>query len=110
MGELLIANVQSLDVAIEAWMRSKGVKLVSISPGECAAARQRLASKGNPSKARALRLVALWSLAPEAARRTDPMSVRDMADFIEAEGFALEDAYGERTLVSDTNFKGNSSC
>lgn len=81
MGELLIANVQSLDVAIEAWMRSKGVKLVSISPGECA-----------------------------AARRTDPMSVRDMADFIEAEGFALEDAFGERTLVSDTNFKGNSSC
>lgn len=99
-----------LDAAIESWMRSKGVKLVSIPQFESMAARQRLLSKGNPSRARALRLVALWSLAREAARRTDPMSVRDMADFIEAEGFALEDAYGERTLVPDTHSKGDGSC
>ena len=110
MGKLIAQGVQTLDVAIEDWMRSKGVKLVSISPGECAAARQRLASKGDPSRARALRLVALWSLAPEAARRRDPMSVRDMADFIEAEGFALEDAYGERTLVSEPQSKGGRQC
>ncbi|MEL7042507.1 MAG: hypothetical protein AAGL90_13360 [Pseudomonadota bacterium] len=110
MGKLTILPPPVLDTAIEAWMRSKGVKLVSISSAERAAARQRLASKGNPSKARALRLVALWSLAPEAARRTDPISVRDMADFIEAEGFALEDAYGERTLVSETHAKGGCKC
>lgn len=110
MGKQVLLPPLELDAAIDAWMRSKGVKLVSISPDECAAACQRLASKGNPSRARALRLVALWSLAREAARRSDPMRVRDMADFIEAEGFALEDAYGERTLVSETHSKGGCQC
>ena len=110
MGKQTILPPMELDVAIETWMRSKGVKLVSISPAERAEAKKRLAEKGDPAKARALRLVALWSLAPEAARRTDPLSVRDMADFIEAEGFALEDAYGERTLVSNTHSKGGGPC
>ena len=56
MGKLTILTPPVLDTAIEAWMRSKGVRLVAIPPAERAAARQRLASKGNPSKARALRL------------------------------------------------------
>ncbi|MEL7542022.1 MAG: hypothetical protein AAGJ51_14060 [Pseudomonadota bacterium] len=106
MGKHSFLSPQDLDVAVETWMRSKGVRLVSIPQAERAAARQRLAQKCDPAKARALRLVALWSLAPEAARRDDPLSVRDMADFIEAEGFALEDAYGERTLVSEPPIKG----
>lgn len=87
----------NLETAAEDWLASKGVALVPISREERDAARLRLLLKGDLPRRRALRFVALWSLAPvvSACRGAH---VRDMADFIHAEGFALVDAYGERTL------------
>lgn len=87
-----------LETVMEAWLRSKGIQLVEVSPQERNAAAQRLARLGDPSKRRALRMVALWSLAPVAAQTHEHLSVRDMADFILCEGFAIEDSEGLRTL------------
>lgn len=90
-----------LERATEAWLKSKGVRLVEVTDAEQRLARQRLSRLGDPSRRRALRLVALWSLAPELrARAAHPIGA-DLADFIGAEGFAIEDGYGERTLVSE---------
>ena len=86
-----------LETAAQTWLTSKGVALVPIPREERDAARLRLLLKGDLPRRRALRLVALWSLAP-AVSACRGAHVRDMADFIHAEGFALEDAYGERTL------------
>ena len=94
------------EAAMLIWMRSKGLSLVPVPRAEQAAARARLEAKGDLGKQRALRLLALWSLAPEALSRREPLSVSDLGDFLGAEGFALEDAYGERTL--DTS--GDPSC
>lgn len=96
-------HAQALEAAAEAWLTSKGVKLVEISDEERNAALRRIERQGDLARRRALRLVALWSLAPIARQQRPELSVRDMADFIEAEGFALEDGYGERTLVSEEN-------
>ncbi|MEM9093953.1 MAG: hypothetical protein AAGC62_03110 [Pseudomonadota bacterium] len=95
---LVPADIES---ATELWLRNRGISLRPISNRERMAALQRLAQHGDPARRRALRLVALWSLAPKAQSRSEHLSVRDMADFIEAEGFALIDAWGERTLTSE---------
>ena len=49
----------------------------------------------------ALRMVALWYLAPLTMAVKPRLSVKDMADFIGAEGYGLEDHEGERTLVPE---------
>ncbi|WP_031555829.1 hypothetical protein [Parvularcula oceani] len=90
-----------LEAAMEAWLKARGVALVRIPNRERAAAVQRLALRGEPSRRRALRLVALWSLAPKTGCGARDLSVRDMADFIAAEGFALIDAWGEPTLTTE---------
>ncbi|MEL7322583.1 MAG: hypothetical protein AAF720_13265 [Pseudomonadota bacterium] len=90
-----------IETVTEAWLQSRGVKLVPISPGEQRAAQQRLSRFGDPAKRKALRMVALWSLAPIAMAIKPRLSVKDMADFIGAEGYALEDHEGERTLVPE---------
>ena len=92
---------QDLETVTEAWLRTRGVRLVPISRQERDAALQRLSRFGNPERRKALRMVALWSLAPGCAVRHPPLTVRDMADFIGAEGYALEDSHGERTLVPE---------
>jgi len=95
------SSTLDLEVATEAWLRDRGVTLKPVAHADRLAAVQRLAALGDPAKRRALRLVALWSLAPRARLEAHPFTVRDMADFIEAEGFALIDAWGERTLTSE---------
>lgn len=95
------SHPSDLEILTETWLRSKGVRLVPISAQEQRAALQRLSRFGDPAKRKALRMVALWSLAPIAMTIKPRLSIRDMADFIGAEGFALEDDEGERTLVPE---------
>ncbi len=92
---------QDLETVTEAWLMARGVRLVRISRQERDAALQRLSRFGDPERRKALRMVALWSLAPGCAVHRPDLTVRDMADFIGAEGYALEDCHGERTLVPE---------
>ena len=96
-----LLDASDIESATELWLRNRGVSLQPITNRERMAALQRLARNGDPARRRALRLVALWSLAPRATSLSEHLSVRDMADFIEAEGFALIDGWGERTLTSE---------
>ena len=110
MGRLFAPEVLPLDAAIDNWMRSKGLALVRISETERDLALARLIARGDLAELRARRLVALWSLSREARARTHPLDLKDTALFLEVEGFALEDSYGERTLVSNPKCIGGSAC
>ena len=92
---------EDIETVTEAWLRARGVRLVPISPREQADALQRLSRFGDPDRRKALRMVALWSLAPHPALQCPKLTLLDMADFIGAEGYALEDSYGERTLMTE---------
>lgn len=110
MGKLFVPDVPPFDTAIDNWMRSKGLVLVRISETERDLALARLIAQGDLAELRARRLVALWSLSREASARTHPFDLKDTALFLEAEGFALEDSYGERTLVSNPQCTGGGAC
>lgn len=110
MGKLFVPDVLPLDDAIDNWMRSKGLALVRISETERDLALAHLIAQGDLAELRARRLVALWSLSREASARAHPFDLKDTALFLEAEGFALEDSYGERTLVSNPQSIGGGAC
>ncbi|MEM1037780.1 MAG: hypothetical protein AAGA72_03200 [Pseudomonadota bacterium] len=86
---------------MEDWMRRHGLRLVRVSDQERSAARQRLSSQGDPARRCALRLLALWSIAPRASNHTELPFIKDIGDFLQAEGFAVEDHWGERTFTPE---------
>ena len=93
----------ALETAMARWMAARGLCLRPVSDAERRAARKRLTQTGDLNHQRALRILALWSLAPEALARPDPITVKDLGLFLSAEGFALEDAYGLRALGEEDN-------
>jgi len=87
-----------IETDTEDWLAAHGLKLVAIPDAERSAACQRLSQTGDPARRCALRLIALWSLAPRATDRESLPFVPDIADFLEMQGFAVEDDWGERTF------------